>query len=512
MKRSTLAVGWWLALFGLNVLGILPWAHVEFPIVDLGETVYHARRLQLGYVPYRDTFTHHFIGYVLPFYAIQSMVPLTPLVLKIASLCFNFSTAIVVFLIVREIADSWTGLIGAFLAVTIGWFWNWEGFAFNIQSCLVPIFSLMLLLVIRTFTRVSRAAFCGAAICGGTLLIFDQRAAALSSVLVLPPLLLSDARRPGFFGAAVASFAFCPLLAGLYLWRAGAWADFIEQTLIFPLRYRNHGLETGIASQLSAWFAAWLGYESIPMGLMLVGLAAVLLCDTRRWLKVLFVVALISASAYSMAGGRLYPNYFLVCAPLVLVLGSLIVWYSKARSASLAVAAVTLLIVVGVAACVKALAISGDRSPFTQQTDNTVDVVARYLHAHTSAQDRILVWGYAPQIYVLSDRFHTFKDAGLLSVAGANFSSTSPEDQGRIPHMVREFDEFLTLTPPKSIVFYEMTRNPTGGCFGKGVIQRNFDFRRAPNLKGLKDVIAESYRSSLTVEGPCDRAELFERR
>ena len=121
-------------------------------------------------------------------------------------------------------------------------------------------------------------------------------------------------------------------------------------------------------------------------------------------------------------------------------------------------------------------------------------------------------WLYAPQIYVFSDRFRTFKDATLLSVAGANFSSTSPEEQGRVPHMVREFDDFLTETPPKMIVSYEVTRNPTEGCFGKGVIQRNFDFRRMSNLKGLSDIIARSYRPVLTVDGPCDRAEIFERR
>jgi hypothetical protein len=72
-------------------------------------------------------------------------------------------------------------------------------------------------------------------------------------------------------------------------------------------------------------------------------------------------------------------------------------------------------------------------------------------------------------------------------VAGANFVSTSSEDQGRIPHMVLEFEEYLVRTPPKVIVHYVMTREPTELCYGKGVVQRNIDYRQAPHIKPLRD-------------------------
>jgi hypothetical protein len=57
-----------------------------------------------------------------------------------------------------------------------------------------------------------------------------------------------------------------------------------------------------------------------------------------------------------------------------------------------------------------------------------------------------------------------------------------------------------------------LTKSPTDNCYGKGVIQRNFDFRQAPNLSGLRDTIADSYRVDLTFDGPCDRAEIFVKR
>ncbi len=104
LGRVGQAVGW-VALFFVSVLGMLPWLNVQFPIVDLAEMVYEVRRLQLGYVPYRDTFTHHFVGYIVPFWLLNSVLPLTPVVLKVVSVCFNVGTAITTFFTIRDIAD-----------------------------------------------------------------------------------------------------------------------------------------------------------------------------------------------------------------------------------------------------------------------------------------------------------------------------------------------------------------------------------------------------------------------
>ena len=149
---------------------------------------------------------------------------------------------------------------------------------------------------------------------------------------------------------------------------------------------------------------------------------------------------------------------------------------------------------------------AGAGSIFLPPNDSTIQAAADFLRSRTEPHDKILVWGFAPGIYVLSDRFHTFREEGLLSVAGANFTSTSASDQALVPGMVREFDEFMTDRPPKVIVIYNVTREP---CPGQGVIQRNFDYQRNAALVRLRDAIASSYRSELIVKGTCDRAELF---
>ncbi len=71
---SLRAVAAWAALLAVNVVGVLPWLHTEFPNVDLAAMVFDVRRIELGYVPYRDTFTHHFAGYLVPFVIIGRFV------------------------------------------------------------------------------------------------------------------------------------------------------------------------------------------------------------------------------------------------------------------------------------------------------------------------------------------------------------------------------------------------------------------------------------------------------
>ncbi len=132
-------------------------------------------------------------------------------------------------------------------------------------------------------------------------------------------------------------------------------------------------------------------------------------------------------------------------------------------------------------------------SLFVPRTENAVETAAEYMRENSSPQDGVLVWGFAPQIYVLSGRYNTFKDATLLSITGGNFASVSTKDQGLLPDMVASFEEYLSRQPPKLIVVYTLTRVSTGPCAGKGIMQRNLDFNQVPHLWRLRDLIAASY-------------------
>jgi hypothetical protein len=240
---------------------------------------------------------------------------------------------------------------------------------------------------------------------------------------------------------------------------------------------------------------------------MLAGLAAALAFESRRAIQTAWLTAAVGAAVYAMLGGRDYANYFLVFAPIALVMVSLLPHYLAGRWPAAARASIVLLLAFGAFCGLRPVALlSSSGSPFLPANETTVETVADYLRRQTSPQDEVLVWGYAPEIYVLSDRFRTFRDIGLLSIAGGNFAMGATDAPRLLPHMVREFDEYLRNSPPKVIVVYRVTMEP---CPGKGLILRNLENQHIPALKTLRDVLTSSYRSDLVVEGPCDHADLF---
>lgn len=502
----------WIALLGVNALGILPWALVKFPNVDLAEMVYQVRRLELGYVPYRDTFTHHFVGYVVPFYLLDQILPLTPPVLKLAAVSLNFITAVLVYCVLREITRGAVSWMGAFLAVSVGWFWGWQGFGFNVQSYLAPLLTLLLYLMVRSCTRERPSDFCVGALVCGALVTFDQRMIPFVVLLVLPPYFVPTLRRFTTLSVSFAAFAAVPACCGWYLWRTGAWHDFVAQTFIFPLYYRNHGIDAGEPFAL-AWFRFLLLTEPSSVVVTLITLGWMWTAEKRTWVKFLLTGAFLCAAAYSAAGGRLYENYFLVLGPVVLILMGIARWYAAMSSATAGVVAGVALVSLGVLSALKPLNLYRQTgSLFVRSTEGTVVNAADYVRNNTQPEDGVLVWGFAPQIYVLSDRYKTFKDAGLLSIAGGNFLSTSAGGQARVPQMVRQFEDYLDRTPPKLIVSYALLRDVGGVCYGKGVMQPNLDFTRADYLKPLYQLITTKYYAAFVTEDECDRAEIFVRK
>ena len=497
----------WLALASIDVLGLLPWGRFRFPLSDFAEMVYEIRRLELGFIPYRDTVTHHFLGYVVPLFAAGSIVELTPLVLKIVTVGFHVTTAVFVWLTLRELGRPRDAWLGAFLAVTLGWFWSWQGFGFNVQSLLSPLIAAVLFFVTRACARSSARPFYLAALAAGILLTWDPRTLVVLPLISIPIAFVPSLRRGRVISVAMALLLLAPACGALYLLRAGAWSDFVEQTIVYPLTYRNHGVSFDVVAWLKTGLGTWLGGERIAVPLMLGSLIAVLRWEARTWWKAVCVVSVAGSAIYAALGGRPYPNYFMVFAPITLVLMSLLPVYASARWPDIGRAVTAGLICVGVFCAIRPVLLWRQTgSVFLAPDETTIEAAASYLRSQTESHDKVLVWGYAPSIYVLSDRFRTFRDEGLLSVAGANFASSAAADQALVPHMVEEFDAFLAKDSPKAIVVYNVTREP---CPGKGIIQRNFDYERNPGLANLREILASIYHSALVINGRCDRAEVF---
>jgi hypothetical protein len=499
----------WAGLFALNFLGLLPWLFVEFTTVDLAAIVFDALRLQAGYVPYRDTFNHHFVGYLLPFRIVAALAPLTTPTLKIVALLCNFAVAVCVHSLLERIANRRAAWVGALFAVTIGWYWNWQGYALNVQSILAPSLALYLFFLVRSADARSERHLVAAAIVGGAIVTADQRAMVFLPMLIIPVLRLERHRQGQAFLVAAAATVLVPVLCAAYLVAQGAWRDAIRQTLEYPLFYRNRGLTNAVPFWV-LWPVYLLLTEPAPVLLGLAGLVACLVMDSRVWLRSVLAMAILSTAVYSAAGGRLFPNYFVLFGVTLIVCASLLPHYLERRSQMIGRAATALIIgLCALHAAKPLLAAMRTGVLFVPGTEREARMAAAFIQQKTSASDQVLVWGFAPQLYVWSGRLRTFQDATLLSITGGNFDSTRSEDQGLLPEMVDRFEEYLRSTPPKAIAYYRLTQPAVGVCAGKGIDLKNSDFTQVQHLAPLRDLLARSYTLERTFDGPCERIEVY---
>ena len=233
MNLKTISI--WTLLFAINILGILPLYNYDYPASDIGETLYHVRELEIGRIPYKDIFTHHFLGYAVLFYWIEKIIPLTPKVFWSLGLIFNFINSVLIFLILKKIANKQTAYIGALLAVTIGWFPGWNGWLFNVQTYFLPFFHLYLLLMIYSIEEESRDYFLLSLFVYSVLITFDQRLLVFTPLNLFPFFKFASFRTIKSLTYSIISILLIPTLCLSYLSSYGAIHDFVFETFMFPL-------------------------------------------------------------------------------------------------------------------------------------------------------------------------------------------------------------------------------------------------------------------------------------
>ena len=508
----------WISAAVINVLGIMLMFGHAYPGVDLSETIYHVKELAVGRVPYRDIFSHHFLGYLAPFYLIERVVAITPPVQWFLCVVFNFTSAVLNFFVVRTLTCSPRAAHTAALAtVTIGWYWNWGGAAFNNQSYFLPIVSLLLLLTAKAVVDGTRSSLYGAGLCFGWLLVNDQRLSFLGLLPLTAIAVQRSLQRPAILARTAAAAALIPALGLAYLAWHGALPHFFEQAIVYPLNGRNAGFG-GRTAESIVRLCSWGVRSEFPATLLaVIGLSLLSRYEKRGRVRVLCWAALAASALYAAAAGRDYPNYLLIFAPITIVLLSLPVSYLQQRRPRMLgwyLAAVALLALQVAAAPALYYARTGR---WTYPADERViHEAAGLIRTLTSPQDDVLLIGYAPAMYLLSQRFSGFRDVALLSVTGNDFfSSDSPH--GIIPHMADEFAKYLDRTPPAAIVYYQ----PTGQACSPGECENlavdssktwpmlNMDFRMASSLRPVKDLIERSYQQVATIAYPRDRAEIY---
>ncbi|MCB0338660.1 MAG: hypothetical protein KDD53_03600, partial [Bdellovibrionales bacterium] len=72
----------------MNFNGVFLWLDYTFLSVDFGETLYHVRELELGRIPYKDIFSHHFMLYIYLLKILDRFVGFSPFTTHWIAVCF----------------------------------------------------------------------------------------------------------------------------------------------------------------------------------------------------------------------------------------------------------------------------------------------------------------------------------------------------------------------------------------------------------------------------------------
>lgn len=507
------SIFFWIAIILISPLGFLPYSHFEYAIVDLAETIYHVKELAIGRIPYRDIFSHHFLGYLIPFYLVERFIPLTPLSIKILAVLFHLTTAYILYRTVLLISSKQNAMLTALVAVTLGWLPGWQGPTFNNQSYITPLLALLLLLLVYTSERKAKGSWYMACLVSGFMLTFDQRLFLFFPLLLVPILDDRTIFNIRTVTRGVALLILPPTLCLVWLAKHGALHDFYQQTLIFPLFFRNVGLEELHHHIVS--YLVLLGLKTEPLTALFFMTAFVLLIiyEKRFYLRLLISVTTVAAIVYVALGGRFFLNYLLILTPLVILCVGLLPHYANNLSTTWERVSryfVALACVWTILLPVIRYALSG--TYFLEGDESIAKTSAKYILENSSKDSGVLVWGYGPKIYLLSKRFSNFRDMGLISVAGANYGSENFSDQGIMPNMLEEFKSYLKETPPELLIYYKIKLYNPLQDLKQGPVQKNMDFHKLPHLSYLKETVETQYELVKVFEGSSERAEIYRRK
>lgn len=159
----------------LAALTYLPWSNIDYGTPDLAETLYHAQALKEGNVPYRDSYSHHFLGYIVPLALFESITPLTPPVHKTLNLIYFLLTMAFGAAAARLLFGPAACRGFAFLYGTLAWAPPLQGTTFNVQSHILPLLAAYIWLCSKALRKQELSSLFWAAFLCGALLTYDQR-------------------------------------------------------------------------------------------------------------------------------------------------------------------------------------------------------------------------------------------------------------------------------------------------------------------------------------------------
>ena len=530
-------------VFFLNYFAVYSQAKQPFLFSDQEEAIYHLREICAERVPYRDFFTHHFVGFLMPISFLTRSCDFSPSSYLRACASWNLVSIFFVGLIAfRSTNRVFLALMAALLAATVGWFPWLFGNTCNIQMLLFPVIYSMSYFALDVAYTKRKTSLLLCALVASVGMMLDQRLIFFTPLFFLALLVIMiDSQKTllrarqdsvehesaqNLFGDRVLKLSkvdkdelmgvlpdvdsrswnelehgkltfrdilligcllFLPwmvLATSLYL--SDALEQFFFQTVLFPIKYRNY--------HLAESFGVDRVYELFRTEPFLL-VTAIISCIALFWnkhYKELILVLLLGLSGYIAAavGGRQFINYNLFFGPCILL--SLTFLLKSSLSATNGISIFYFILI--------ALNIAKNTYCFLESVtpkrsyllmERTIDEL-RTLQSNRN--NVVFVWGYAPHIYNRLNVFSPISDVSLMSISGANFSSTASSDQGFLPDNVEKLETMMRESPPDIFVYYAC--HDYSGGFGKALIpcnMKNLDFDKVEHLNFIRKAIGQKY-------------------
>jgi hypothetical protein len=501
LRQRILFISFSVLICVLNFLPLLPYWDRGFIYHNFSESIYHAREVALGQVPYRDYYSHHLFGYLVPFIVSEILASPSANWYLLANGFANLLCTLLIAILARNIMRApGIGYAAALCSCTIGWLPAWTGTLFDLQSSLAPLVILLVLSSIKCIKTGSTNWLVLSSFAAGTLIICDQRALAYSLVLLVPVAMGNIRWTRGLCIKSAAAYFLPAVFFFVYLSSNNALTDFIEQTFFFPLQYRN----SGFGSPLFDRVVSLLGYawqtDPIACALGLGGLICIYRQTEDVRIRLVLLLYLVAGASIMAAGGRVFANYLLVFGPLICLGASALLGELRANSLNgRAVGALTALLII--ISTIRPFVSSGPASPlFYTWHWSSLRAAGHYVAERTSQDDDILVWGYFPQVYLEARRFTHYRDMGLLSIASGEFHFSPASGDNVVPRMLEEFRNYLVESPPRFIV-YPLFLRPACDPHQERCLIQPSNFKRSPHLEFFRTFVAEHYSRQTVLSG-----------
>jgi hypothetical protein len=508
-------LSFWVVVCLLSILFFLPYfrpsLEYDFLSPDVAEGLYHVREFHLGRIPYKDIYNHHFLGYLLPLYFIEFLMPINAFIMGILAICFNVLTAFFNFKTASLISSKNTARITALISVTFGWFSGWDGHVFNLQSFIILPLSLLIFMILKASLLRCSTSFYLSAFVFSIILTFDQRNIFFILLLILPFLTTQKFRTLRYFTLFSLVSTAIPMFFLALFWHWETLENFFDATFIYPFIYRNFGLADPLYLRLKTLFWNAAKIESFATISATIGFIFLLLFEKRRIVKLLIITGLLSCFAYASTGGRVYGNYVLVFAPFIAILISLAGYYpllSPSKSPWKKMPIILLCVIIASYSSTRLFHLFTSNS-FIQEPESISLTAGKFISSVSKKDADILVWGYKPEIYLYSDRFSSFDEIGLISIAGANFSSKEKKFQGINPKREAAFKSYLKKSPPDFFVYYSVKKESkkTAG----DLYQENFNLWQIDYLRYLTNLIEKEYVMIKSFDWPAETVEIYQK-